>query len=89
NHNCDANAEIQYQHNNSTLSVVATRLISNNEEITINYLSECDRNRSRHSRQKLLQENYLFLCQCNRCLSESSEPDETSEEESENEMDED
>ncbi len=31
NHSCDANAEIQYQHNNSTLSVVATRLISNNE----------------------------------------------------------
>ncbi|CAF3005973.1 unnamed protein product [Rotaria socialis] len=89
NHSCDANAEIQYLHNNSTLSVVATRLISNNEEITINYLSECDRNRSRHSRQKLLQENYLFLCQCNRCTSESAEPDETSEEESENDMEED
>ena len=34
-------------------------------------------------------ENYLFLCQCNRCISEASEPDETSEEESEDEMDED
>jgi hypothetical protein len=34
-------------------------------------------------------ENYLFLCQCKRCLSEASEPDETSEEESEDEMDED
>ncbi|UJR09677.1 hypothetical protein I4U23_013911 [Adineta vaga] len=91
NHSCDANAEIQYRHNNSTLSVVATRSISTNEEITINYLSECDRNRSRHSRQKLLQENYLFLCQCNRCVSEAAEPDETSEEEDdddENEMDE-
>lgn len=31
NHSCDANAEIQYQHNNSTLSVVATRLISKDE----------------------------------------------------------
>ncbi len=31
NHSCDANAEIQYQHNNSTLSVVATRMISNDE----------------------------------------------------------
>lgn len=55
NHSCEANAEIQYLHNNSTLSVVATRAISSDEEITINYLSECDRNRSRHSRQKLLQ----------------------------------
>jgi len=34
-------------------------------------------------------ENYLFLCQCNRCVTEASEPDETSEEESEDEMDED
>ncbi|CAF0995814.1 unnamed protein product [Adineta ricciae] len=31
NHSCDANAEIQYRHNNSTLSVVATRSISSNE----------------------------------------------------------
>lgn len=34
-------------------------------------------------------ENYLFLCQCNRCLTEASEPDQTSEEESEDDMDED
>ncbi|CAF0901701.1 unnamed protein product [Adineta ricciae] len=89
NHSCDANAEIQYRHNNSTLSVVATRSISSNEEITINYLSECDRNRSRHSRQKLLQENYLFLCQCSRCVSEASELDETSEDDDDDdEMDE-
>ena len=31
NHSCDANAEIQYLHNNSTLSVVATRTISKEE----------------------------------------------------------
>jgi hypothetical protein len=34
-------------------------------------------------------ENYLFLCQCNRCISENGEADETSEEETEDEMDED
>lgn len=34
-------------------------------------------------------ENYLFLCQCNRCLAEAGEPDQTSEDESEDDMDED
>ena len=28
--------------------------------LIISYLDECDRERSRHSRQKILRENYLF-----------------------------
>jgi len=89
NHSCDANAEIQYRNNNSKLCVVATQTISPNEEITINYLSECDRNRSRHSRQRVLQENYLFLCQCPRCVSQSADPNVTSDDDDDEEMDDD
>lgn len=34
-------------------------------------------------------ENYLFTCDCSKCLSEADEPDVTSDEEDEKEMDED
>ena len=41
------------------------------------YLDECDRERSRHSRVKILRENYLFSCVCPKCAVESTEPDVT------------
>lgn len=81
NHSCIPNAEPTYLYNNSRLSLVALKDIQAGEEICISYLDECDRERSRHSRQKLLKENYLFICNCEKCLSESEQPDCTSEEE--------
>ncbi|XP_066150687.1 histone-lysine N-trimethyltransferase SMYD5 [Euwallacea fornicatus] len=81
NHSCDPNAEIQFLHNNFKLSLVALRDIEPNEEICISYLGDCELSRSRHSRQKLLKENYIFECDCVKCVTDIKEPDVTSEEE--------
>lgn len=88
NHSCRPNAEIRFPYSNNVLQVVALREINADEEICISYLDECQLNRSRHSRQKYLQENYLFLCECEKCQEEIDQPDVTSEEEEEeSEMD--
>lgn len=81
NHSCVPNAEPTYLYNNSRLSLVAVKDIKQGEEVCISYLDECDRGRSRHSRQKLLKENYLFVCECEKCLEESEELDVTSDDE--------
>ncbi|XP_050312961.1 histone-lysine N-trimethyltransferase SMYD5 [Anthonomus grandis grandis] len=81
NHSCEPNAEIKFLHNNFRLSLFAIRDIEPNEEVLISYLDECSLNRSRHSRQKALMENYLFTCDCLKCLREIDDPDMTSEEE--------
>jgi len=81
NHSCSPNAEITFQHNNFRLSLMALKDLEPDEEICISYLGECDLERSRHSRRKMLMENYLFACECQKCLAEIEEPDVTSEEE--------
>ncbi|XP_033214772.1 SET and MYND domain-containing protein 5 [Belonocnema kinseyi] len=81
NHSCDPNAVVELPHSNSTLVVKATREIQPEEEICIAYLDECLLERSRHSRQKVLSSLYLFICQCNKCLSQSDDPDLTSDSE--------
>lgn len=81
NHSCRPNAEIRFPYSNNVLQVVALREINADEEICISYLDECQLNRSRHSRQKYLQENYLFLCECEKCHEEINQPDVTSDEE--------
>lgn len=86
NHSCSPNAEIRFPYSNNILQVVALRNIKVNEEICISYLDECQLNRSRHSRQKYLQENYLFLCECEKCEEEVDQPDVTSEEDNDDEM---
>lgn len=83
NHSCIPNAEPTYLYNNSRLSLIAQRDIKAGEEICISYLDECDRDRSRHSRRKLLKENYLFVCNCEKCLEQSEDPDCTSDEDEE------
>lgn len=83
NHSCNPNAEIRFPFSNNVLQVVALREINVNEEVSISYLDECQLNRSRHSRQKYLQENYLFLCECEKCQDEIGDPDLTSDEEEE------
>jgi SET and MYND domain-containing protein 5 len=80
NHSCLPNAEIKFPFNNHTLHVVALRDINDGEEICISYLDECQIEMSRHSRQKYLQENYLFLCECVKCLQQIDDPDRTSDE---------
>ncbi|KAK9881916.1 hypothetical protein WA026_018110 [Henosepilachna vigintioctopunctata] len=81
NHSCSPNAEATYPHNNFKLSLIALRDISEGEEVFISYLDECSLERSRHSRRKELMENYLFSCNCEKCIAQSDQPDITSEEE--------
>lgn len=81
NHSCNPNAEVRFPYSNNILQVVTLRDINPGDEICISYLDECQLNRSRHFRQKYLQENYLFLCECEKCLEEIHQPDVTSDEE--------
>lgn len=83
NHSCIPNAEVTFPNNNFVLSIKAVVDIKQGDEIFISYLDECDRDRSRYSRQKLLRENYLFSCSCEKCISQADDPDMTSEEEDE------
>ncbi|XP_002163562.2 histone-lysine N-trimethyltransferase SMYD5 isoform X1 [Hydra vulgaris] len=83
NHSCYPNAEATFPYNNSTLVLVATEDITKDEEICVCYLDECQRSRSRHSRRKLLRENYLFECTCSLCESEVDHESETSSDDSE------
>ncbi|XP_066595985.1 histone-lysine N-trimethyltransferase SMYD5 isoform X2 [Prorops nasuta] len=80
NHSCVPNAVVEFPFSNSTLVIKAIRDIQPGEEICISYLDECALERSRHSRQKALSSLYLFVCRCNKCLSQSIDPDITSEE---------
>ncbi|XP_048952090.1 protein-lysine N-trimethyltransferase SMYD5 isoform X2 [Canis lupus baileyi] len=88
NHSCVPNAETTFPENNFLLHVTALEDIKPGEEICISYLDCCQRERSRHSRHKILRENYLFVCSCPKCLAEADEPNVTSEEEEEEEEEE-
>lgn len=88
NHSCVPNAETSFPENNFLLHVTALEDIKPGEEICISYLDCCQRERSRHSRHKILRENYLFVCSCPKCLAEADEPNVTSEEEDEEEEEE-
>lgn len=76
------------------VKLVALRDIQAGEEICISYLEDCFLERSRHTRQKELRENYLFVCSCPKCVDQKDDPDVSSEEEEDddddaNDMDED
>ncbi|CAG9562613.1 unnamed protein product [Danaus chrysippus] len=81
NHSCAPNAESSFPYGNHRIQLKAIRHIKPGDEIHISYLDDCTLQRSRHSRQRELSENYLFVCCCERCMSQSSEPDCTSDEE--------
>ncbi|XP_028040938.1 SET and MYND domain-containing protein 5 [Bombyx mandarina] len=88
NHSCAPNAESSFPYGNHRIQLKAVKPIMPGEEICISYLDECALRRSRHSRQKELAQNYLFVCWCDRCTTEASQPDCTSEEDmSEDEID--
>ena len=80
NHSCDPNAEIHFTKGNFVLTMKARKAIATDEEISISYLDDCDKERSRHSRQKLLRDNYLFHCTCSKCMLQAGDASCTSEE---------
>ena len=88
NHSCRPNAEIAFPFNNSTLAVNATRSIEEGEQIFISYLDPCTLGRGRHSRNKVLRENYLFACGCDKCVEQRDDESVTSEEDMEDEEEE-
>ncbi|CAM9461953.1 unnamed protein product [Lampetra planeri] len=88
NHSCVPNAEATFPDNDFTLHLTALSDIESGEEICISYLEGCQRERSRHSRQKILRDNYLFTCACPKCLAQAGDPDETSDEDEDEEDDE-
>ncbi|XP_051171373.1 histone-lysine N-trimethyltransferase SMYD5 [Leptopilina boulardi] len=88
NHSCLPNAVVEFPYSNSTLVLKVIRDIEPEEEICIAYLDECLLERSRHSRQKALSSQYLFICKCTRCLLQAEDPDVTSEEDYEDDDDE-
>lgn len=81
NHSCEPNVKANFLHNNFTLSLQALKDIQAGEEILVSYLDDCTLGRSRHTRQKILMENYLFKCSCSKCIAEADDDDITSEEE--------
>ena len=81
NHSCQPNAIVEFNFNNHELVVNTTKRIDAGEEILISYLDECDLERSRHSRNRMLAENYLFRCDCTKCQDQQDDPDVTSDEE--------
>ncbi|KAL0973603.1 hypothetical protein UPYG_G00206930 [Umbra pygmaea] len=81
NHSCIPNSEASFPNNNFYLHLSALGDIHPGEEICISYLDCCQRDRSRHSRHKILRENYLFVCSCPKCVSQMDELDLTSDEE--------
>ena len=81
NHRCEPNCVSTFPFSNHTVALVASKDIEENEEVFISYLDECALSRSRHSRRQILEENYLFHCNCSRCQLEAGEPDMTSEDE--------
>lgn len=87
NHSCVPNAQSTFPYSNDIVVLKATQIIQPGEEICISYLDECLLERSRHTRQKILKENYIFLCQCMKCQLQSNDPDETSEDEDDDEDD--
>ncbi|KAG0713036.1 SET and MYND domain-containing protein 5 [Chionoecetes opilio] len=87
NHSCNNNAMPTFPYNNFQLVMSAVQDISVGEEICVSYLDECNLGRSRHSRNAILRENYLFTCKCSKCEEQTGEPDVTSEEEMEEDDD--
>lgn len=78
NHCCVPNAEPNFPYNNFTLVMMAIECIEPGDEVCVSYLDECARNRSRHSRNKILRENYLFTCTCIKCTEQMADDDVTS-----------
>ncbi|XP_026819908.1 SET and MYND domain-containing protein 5 [Rhopalosiphum maidis] len=86
NHSCFPNAASVFD-GNHVLRLVAIRMIEPGDEINTSYIAPCELDHSRHTRQKYLQENYVFTCRCIKCEEQINEPDVTSDDDSEMEDD--
>uniref|UniRef100_A0A3Q3IWL3 SMYD family member 5 n=1 Tax=Monopterus albus TaxID=43700 RepID=A0A3Q3IWL3_MONAL len=75
--NCEGSGLFQMSHE----EVAPPSVFFPFQEICISYLDCCQRDRSRHSRHKILRVNYLFVCSCPKCISQMDELDVASEEE--------
>ncbi|XP_050420382.1 histone-lysine N-trimethyltransferase SMYD5 [Adelges cooleyi] len=82
NHSCYPNAASVFN-GNHILRLVAVRSIEPGDEINTSYIAPCELDHSRHTRQKYLQENYVFTCRCMKCEEQANDPDETSDEDKE------
>ncbi|KAH8288896.1 hypothetical protein KR054_011632 [Drosophila jambulina] len=80
NHSCVPNACSTFPYSNDIVVMKTLVPIQEGDEICISYLDECMLERSRHSRHKVLRENYIFVCQCPKCRAQASDPDVTSDE---------
>lgn len=80
NHSCEPNVRAHFLHNSSRLSMRAERDIVQGEELLVSYLEDCTLDSSRHTRQKILMDNYLFKCACTKCIAQADQPDLTSDE---------
>ncbi|XP_063988465.1 histone-lysine N-trimethyltransferase SMYD5 [Diachasmimorpha longicaudata] len=85
NHSCSPNAVVEFPYSNSTLVVKTLRPIQPDEEICIGYLDECQLERSRVTRQRMLSSLYLFNCHCDKCL-QQADNDEVSSDEDDDDM---
>ena len=58
---------------------MALKPLKAGEQIFISYLDEAVQGSGRHTRQKWLRDNYLFICRCSRCLEQADDASVTSE----------
>eukprot|EP00055_Hartaetosiga_balthica_P006984 m.23374 g.23374 ORF g.23374 m.23374 type:complete len:385 (+) comp5539_c0_seq3:37-1191(+) len=81
NHSCVPNAQCSFPKGNHTVHVTALSPMQQGQEAFISYLDECTLACSRNSRWEDLKNNYLFLCDCDKCQRQATNPNESDEEE--------
>ncbi|KAH8421196.1 hypothetical protein KR009_006024, partial [Drosophila setifemur] len=86
NHSCVPNACSTFPYSNDIVVLKALSPILEGEEICISYLDDCQLERSRHSRHKVLRENCIFGCQCPKCRAQASDPDVASDKKDDDKM---
>ena len=69
NHSCDPNIASVTRGPNYSLDLVARRPIAAGEELFISYIDE---SLSRDERRALLRKQYLFECECTKCVAEAT-----------------
>eukprot|EP00056_Hartaetosiga_gracilis_P000976 m.41621 g.41621 ORF g.41621 m.41621 type:complete len:415 (-) comp10442_c0_seq1:61-1305(-) len=81
NHSCVPNAQCGFPSGTHTVRVTALSPIGKGQEAFISYLDECLLCCSRNTRWEDLRNNYLFLCDCEKCQSQASNPDQSDDDE--------
>lgn len=67
NHNCEPNVTSMSSSNDHKVSIVAIKEIKKGDELCLSYIDE---NLSFPQRRKILYDNYLFTCNCEKCKRE-------------------